>query len=157
MNTTTHEAAHVAGMIAACGFVPLEVRADRPDVQVLGRTTANWQHASPDRNYLIAVLMGPASQGEVIGWRPSGDGYGPGHDEYIAAVLVNFLDLAKHDYLDALATADYLLARDDVRAVIRLVAVALKQVPRLTERQLRELLGREWLEHFHIDQEGTTT
>lgn len=153
--TRNHEAAHCALAIAAAGWVPLEVRADRPDLHIAGRCAANFRNHEPDRGWLIAVLGGPLSGGDVIEWPPSEQA--ATDDERIAAVLVEALRLKRHDYLDALATARDLLARDDVKAVVRLVAVALAHVPVLTERQLRELLGREWLKHFEIDPEGTTT
>lgn len=151
--TRTHEAVHTALALAAAAMVPEEVRADHPDVGIAGRCTANWRTHEPDTRWLVAVLGGPLSGGEVIEWPPSEDA--ATGDERVAAALVEGLGLERHDYLDALATAKHLLARDDVQAVVRLVAVALKSVPLLDERQLRELLGPECLAHFNIDPEGT--
>lgn len=148
MNTTTHESAHAALAIAAAGMVPEQVRVDNPDLGIAGRCTANWRDHSPDANWLTAVLGGPLSEGVVLGWKPAKDA--PTDDERIAATLVEHLGLERHEYLDALATAEYLLARDDVRAVVSLIARALARVPVLDERQLRELLG-PWLDHFKIE------
>ena len=87
----------------------------------------------------MAAVEGPQRQGD---------------DERNAA-LVDPLGLERHDYLDALATAGWMPARDDVRAVVRLVAAALTRVPILDERELRLVLSREWLEHFNVEPEGT--
>jgi hypothetical protein len=144
----THEAAHTVGCIVACGMVPSRVRVDHPDVGIGGITTANWEEHSPDFNYLVATLMGPLSEGHRIEWKPSKDGRIREDDERIAARLVEHLGLERHHFFDALATADYLLARDDVRAMVRLIAVALDRVPVLNERQLRELLGPELLDPY---------
>ncbi|HSD22971.1 MAG TPA: hypothetical protein VLB79_01455, partial [Solirubrobacterales bacterium] len=63
--TRTHEAAHAALAIAACGWVPLEVRADRPDLHIAGRCTANFRDDEPDFGWLVAVIGGPLVGGEV--------------------------------------------------------------------------------------------
>ena len=152
--TRNHEAAHCALAVAAAGMVPEQVRADHPDFGIAGRCTANWRTHEPDTRWLIAVLGGPLSGGEVIEWPPSEDA--ATGDERVAAALVEGLGLERHHFLDALATARDLLARDEVKAMVTLVAVALSHVPVLNERQLRELLA-PYLVTFNVDTEGTPT
>jgi hypothetical protein len=149
-STGNHESAHVVGFIAATGRVPLEVRVDRPDLNIAGRCTIDLDDAKLEYGHLIGTLMGPLAEGKVIRWPPSKDAVG---DERNAALLVEHLGLGEHEYRAALAFADHLLTEHQTRGMHALIAHALSRVPVLNAAQLRELLA-PYLEHFDI--EGVT-
>ena len=144
--TANHEGAHVLGLIATTGRVPLEVRVDRPDLGIAGCCTIDLEDAELEYGHLIATLMGPLAEGEVIRWPPSKDATG---DERNAALLVEYLGLGEHEYRFALAFADHLLTEHQTRGMHALIAHALGRVPVLNAAQLRELLA-PYLEHFDI-------
>jgi hypothetical protein len=150
-STGNHEAAHAVGFIAATGRVPLEVRVDRPDLEIAGRCTIDLDNAELECGHLIGTLMGPLAEGEVIHWPPSKDATG---DERAAALLVEHLELSKGQYRTALALADHLLTEHQTRRMHALIAQGLSRVPVLSAAQLRELLGPHILERFDI--EGAT-
>lgn len=149
-----HEAGHALGFIMATERVPVEVRIDRPDIDILGHCIADLDEDEDlEYGHLIAFLMGPLAEGKVIHWPPSKDA--PTQDERSCALLVELLKVSESRYKTALAFGAHYLGHCETKAMHALIAQALMLVPVLDRQQLTELLA-PYLTKFNIAiEEGT--
>jgi hypothetical protein len=140
-----HEAHHAAGLCLA-GMVPEQARIDWPTKTNAGHVLIDWNH-KPTREaaepVLIAVLLGPMSDGPAFDWPIDPDRVDEslGQDAEHAARLAKYLKLDHAGWAHVVWKARQLARREDFRRLVVAIADELERVEVLYADDLRRLMA----------------
>ena len=141
-----HEAGHVVGaLLAGHRIKTVQIGATKEVPRVSALTTIDWEASSDIDLYahLVSVLMGPMAAGEPPPeWPPSPNLENDEVADDVVVCRVVHLKLTKGDYRAALAIAAHWLDDPLVKSAIAQVAHALGHAGELTDREVRDVLGR---------------
>ena len=157
-----HEAAHVAASIMLRHRVPVEVTADQPETGTAGRMVCDLSEdgVAPDtaEDFMVVVMAGPIAENlgsSLPEWpldRESSVG-----DNYLLAVLSEFLSLDESGYREVVDRAFLLAAEEDFVHLVRLVSYALERLYELDKEQLTFLIGPELAKRYGIKEAAWST